>query len=65
MDKFKEIALLIRHQRQHPTQKVLLDFLQKRICRYSNEEKTPAEQIKGMNRLINDILNLEAEYFEG
>ena len=42
----------------------LIDYLQDRICKYSNQETTPAEQIKGMNRLLKDIINLSEEGFE-
>lgn len=38
--------------------------MQERICKYSNEEKTPSEQVKGMNRLLRDIINLDDEMFE-
>lgn len=42
----------------------LIDYLQGQICKYSNQENTPAEQIKGMNRLLKDIINLADEGFE-
>lgn len=42
----------------------LLEFMQERICFYANQEATPSEQIKGMNRLLRDIRNLDDEMFE-
>jgi hypothetical protein len=38
--------------------------MQEQICKYSIQENTPAEQIKGMNRLLRDVINLDAEMFE-
>ena len=40
----------------------LVDYLQGQICKYASQEGTPAEQIKGMNRLLRDIINLTEEY---
>ena len=37
--------------------------MQEQICKYSNQENTPAEQIKGMNRLLRDIIKLDDEVF--
>ena len=42
----------------------LVEYLQGQICKYSNQEGTPAEQIKGMNRLLRDIINLADGEFE-
>jgi hypothetical protein len=37
--------------------------MQTQICKYSNQENTPAEQIKGMNRLLRDVAKLDEELF--
>ncbi len=37
--------------------------MQEQICKYSAQENTPAEQIKGMNRLLRDIVNLDVSLF--
>ena len=42
----------------------LIEFLQDRICKYANQDLTPAEQIKGMNRLLKDIIELRDREFE-
>lgn len=42
----------------------LIEFLQDRICKYSTQEATPADQIKGMNRLLKDIIDLTDPNFE-
>lgn len=42
----------------------LIEYLQNQICKYSNQEATPAEQIKGMNRLLRDIILIGDERFE-
>lgn len=41
----------------------LIEYLQGQICKYSNQENTPAEQIKGMNRILRDIIRLDEEDF--
>lgn len=52
-------------QNKYNTHKInLIEYLQDKICSYSNQEKTPSEQIKGMNRLLRDIINLAEEGFE-
>ena len=42
----------------------LVEYLQGQICKYSNQDLTPAEQIKGMNRLLRDIIELRDREFE-
>jgi hypothetical protein len=39
--------------------------MQEQICKYSAQENTPAEQIKGMNRLLRDVSRLDVEVFGG
>ena len=42
----------------------LVEYIQGQICKYSNQDLTPAEQIKGMNRLLKDIIQLRDTDFE-
>ena len=42
----------------------LIEYLQNKICKYASQEITPAEQIKGMNRLLREIISLAEEEFE-
>ena len=42
----------------------LVEFLQDRICKYSNQDLTPPEQVKGMMRLLKDIVDLRDRDFE-
>lgn len=59
----QNLALFLRDNKKNVHKINLIDFMQERICKYSNEEKTPAEQVKGMNRLLRDIINLDNEMF--
>lgn len=62
-----EIKLLkqwVRDNKRNEHKINLIEYLQGQICKYSNQENTPAEQIKGMNRLLRDIINLDNEDFE-
>lgn len=62
-----EIKLLkawVRQNKHNMHKLNLVEYLQDKICKYSNQENTPAEQIKGMNRLLRDIINLDDEGFE-
>ena len=58
------LAVFLRENKQNPNKKLLLDYMQEQICKYANQEGTPAEQIKGMNRLLRDIARLDNEVFE-
>lgn len=60
----QNLALYLRENRTNAHKINLIDYMQERICKYSNEEKTPSEQVKGMNRLLRDIINLDDEMFE-
>lgn len=62
-NKIKYLALWVREE-MNKDKKNLIDFMQEKICKYSNEEKTPSEQIKGMNRLLRDIIKLPNNVFE-
>lgn len=63
-DKKHLLALWLRDNKENEHKIALIDYLQEKICRYSNEEMTPAEQIKGMNRLLRDVIKLPEEVFE-
>lgn len=61
---FKQLlALFIRDNRENKHKINLVEFMQEQICKYSNQENTPAEQVKGMNRLLRDIIKLPDEVF--
>ena len=57
------LALFIRDNKENKHKINLVEFMQEQICKYSNQENTPAEQIKGMNRLLRDIMKLPDEVF--
>ena len=59
----KKLALWLRKNKSQ-TQNNLIEYLQERICKYSNEDITPAEQVKGMNRLLRDVINMPSEFYE-
>ena len=61
---FKQLlALFIRDNKENKYKINLVEFMQEQICKYSNQENTPAEQVKGMNRLLRDIIKLPDEVF--
>ena len=63
------LALFLRDNKENKGNKEnkhktnLIEYMQEQICKYSNQENTPAEQIKGMNRLLRDIMKLDDEVF--
>ena len=57
------LALFIRDNKENKHKINLVEFMQEQICKYSNQENTPAEQVKGMNRLLRDIVKLPDEVF--
>ena len=63
----KMLAVWLRHNKNQTNRNQmhnnLIEFIQERICFYSNQEQTPAEQVKGMNRLFRDIINLDEDMF--
>lgn len=67
MEKFKNLCRWLKFNSYKPktTKLILIDYLQDKICKYSNQEGTPAEQIKGMNRLLKDVISLKNADFEG
>lgn len=54
----------VRENKRNAHKVNLIEYLQDKICKYSNQDLTPAEQIKGMNRLLKDIINLADDNFE-
>jgi hypothetical protein len=58
------LALFLRNNKQNKHKINLVEYMQEQICKYSIQENTPAEQIKGMNRLLRDVINLDAVMFE-
>ena len=57
------LALFLRDNKENKHKINLIEYCQEQICKYSNQENTPAEQIKGMNRLLRDIIKLDDEVF--
>ena len=57
------LALFLRDNKENKHKINLVTYLQEQICKYANQEQTHAEQIKGMNRLLSDIINLPNEVF--
>lgn len=58
------LALFLRDNKENKHKILLWEYCQELIGKYSNQENTPAEQIKGMNRLLRDIMKLPDEVFE-
>ena len=59
----KRLALWLKHNKSQE-QNNLIEYMQERICFYANSNDTPAEQIKGMNRLLRDVINMPNEFYE-
>ena len=57
------IATFLLENKENKHKINLVTYLQEQICKYANQEQTHAEQIKGMNRLLRDIINLPNEVF--
>ncbi len=55
------LALFIRDNKRNKHKINLIEYMQEQIYKYSNQENTPAEQIKGMNRLLRDVARLDEE----
>lgn len=64
-DKINRLAGFIRRQKRNKNKDNLIEYLQEQICKYSAQDNTPAEQIKGMNRILRDIIQLDIKVFEG
>lgn len=58
------LALFLRDNKENKHKINLVEYMQEQICKYAIQENTPAEQIKGMNRLLRDVINLDAVMFE-
>ena len=61
---FNLLKAWVRQNKYNKHKINLIEYLQDKICKYSNQEATPAEQIKGMNRLLRDIILIDDERFE-
>lgn len=57
------LALFLRDNKENKHKINLVEYMQEQICKYSIQENTPAEQIKGMNRLLRDVIRLDSEMF--
>ena len=57
------LALFLRDNKENKHKINLIEYMQEQICKYSNQENTHAEQIKGMNRLLRDLVKLDDEVF--
>lgn len=57
------LALFLRDNKENKHKIKLVEYMQEQICKYSSQENTHAEQIKGMNRLLRDIIKLPSEVF--
>jgi hypothetical protein len=62
-DKLGLLAGFLRSNKENKHKTNLICYMQEQICKYSAQENTPAEQIKGMNRLLRDIVNLDVSLF--
>ena len=60
----QNLAVWLRSNKSQ-TQNNLIEFMQERVCFYANSNDTPAEQIKGMNRLLRDVMKLPDDMFGG
>lgn len=60
----QNLAVWLRHNKSQ-TQNNLIEYMQERVCFYANSNDTPAEQIKGMNRLLRDVIKLPDDMFGG
>ena len=58
------LALFLRDNKENKHKINLVDYMQEQICKYAIQENIPAEQIKGMNRLLRDVITLDARVFE-
>ena len=65
LKEFKQsLAIWLRNNKSQ-MQNNLIEFMQERVCFYANSNDTPAEQIKGMNRLLRDVIKLPDDMFGG
>lgn len=58
------LALWLRDNRDNKHKINLVEYMQEQICKYAIQENVPAEQIKGMNKLLRDVITLDARMFE-
>lgn len=62
-DKINSLAGYLRREKRNKNKDNLIEYLQEQICKYSAQDNTPAEQIKGMNRILRDIIQLDVKVF--
>lgn len=58
------LAAFLRANKENKHKVNLVNYMQEQICKYSCQENTPSEQIKGMNRLLRDIMELDIKLFD-
>lgn len=59
----KKLASFLRKNKENEHKINLERFIQDRISFYSKQEQRPAEQIKGMNVIFGDIIELDERLF--
>jgi hypothetical protein len=63
-DKLGLLAGFLRQNKRNIHKVNLIEAMNEQIGKFSDEEKTPAEQIKGMNRLVRWVNRLDEKMFE-
>jgi hypothetical protein len=63
-DKLGLLAGFLRQNKRNIHKINLIEAMNEQIGKFSDEEKTPAEQIKGMNRLVRWVNRLDEKLFE-
>ena len=63
-DKLGLLAGFLRQNKRNIHKINLIEAMNEQIGKFSDEEKTPAEQIKGMNRLVRWVNRLDEKMLE-
>ena len=63
-DKLGLLAGFLRQNKRNIHKINLIEAMNEQIGKFSDEEKTPSEQIKGMNRLVRWVNRLDEKLFE-
>lgn len=63
-DKLGLLAGFLRQNKRNIHKINLIEAMNEQIGKFSDEEKTPAEQIKGMNRLVRWVNRLDERLFD-
>lgn len=63
-DKLGLLAGFLRQNKRNIHKINLIEAMNEQIGKFSDEEKTHAEQIKGMNRLVRWVNRLDEKLFE-